>query len=139
LYVAGNHYSISGTDEDIHDTSGLEKFWTIAGVVSFIGIIFHAVAIYGAMKYSAWCVGAGIFWLVAGLVASIALTFVAAAQFEEDNPSYEVTYNPVAIIIAIVVALLFIYPHVGLIREINNGTMNEQTYNRREEYSCCCV
>ena len=33
---------------------------------------------------------------------------------------------------------LVLYPHVGLIAEIKNGTMTPETYPR-EQASCCCV
>jgi len=39
------------------------------------------------------------------------------------------------IVISVVV---FIYPLVGLIKEIKAGTMSEETYPR-EAYSCCCM
>jgi len=43
----------------------------------------------------------------------------------------------VAIIVVIGVFSAYIYPVIGLIREIESGIMSEETY-AREFYSCCC-
>ena len=138
LYLTGNHYSIRGINGDYQDTIGLQKYWTIAGALSLVGIIFHAFAIYGALVFNAWYVGAGLFWLVAGLIASLGLGFKAASQFEEDNPAYEIQYNPSAVIVGVAVMLLFAYPHILLVVYIHKGIMSPETYTR-EKHSCCCV
>ena len=93
-------------------------------IIILIGIIIAAflVGIWGAYSYNILGVGFSAFFIVAFFITYTELTAV-----------------PIRYILGgALIDALVLYPHVGLIAEIKNGTMTPETYPR-EQASCCCV
>ena len=87
-----------------------------------IGIAASLVGIWGAYSYNILGVGFSAFFIVAFFITYTELTAV-----------------PIRYILGgALIDALVLYPHVGLIAEIKNGTMTPETYPR-EQASCCCV
>jgi hypothetical protein len=86
----------------------------VFGCISIIGI-------YGAMKLRIWMIS-----LAATMYLIDTITGLINLDQQWDG---------------VLIALLFFYPHLMLIREIRKGIISYDTYRSREEYSCCscCV
>ena len=96
-----------------------------------IGIAASLVGIWGAYSYNILGVGFSAFFIVAFFITDT----VRAIQFAN---KYDVPLPTLDIATGALIDALLLYPHVGLIAEIKNGTMTPETYPR-EQASCCCV
>ena len=96
-----------------------------------IGIAASLVGIWGAYSYNILGVGFSAFIIVAFFITET----VMAIQFVN---KYDLPLPTVNILVGALIDALVLYPHVGLIVEIKNGTMTPETYPR-EKASCCCV
>lgn len=86
---------------------------------SLISLILYIVIINGAIQYNWYTVSIGLIWSFVHYSMSLYQTsfdFFTFLQF-----------------------ILYVYPHYFLIVEIRNGTMSNENYRIREEYSCCCM
>jgi hypothetical protein len=111
----------------------------VVGVIvsSLIGILFSMFAIFGAIRYNIWLVGANIACLIISFIFDI-LVNVATSNSNSDYNSdfnYSVVFY---VVFSLIIHALFIYPHVMFIREVRSGIMTKENYSE-EEQSCCCV
>ena len=90
-----------------------------------LDIIFSIVAIVGAIQYNVIMVGLTVAWLVIQFVHTVVVVIIVGGTVLD-------------IVLSVVITALFIYPHVGFIREVKSGVMSRETYPR-EEFSCCCA
>jgi len=107
--------------EDDRIKDDFDSVLTDGIIIASVGLAVFIITLWGAMKYNIFAVGLG------------ALYFTA--QFFN---SYTVPVPTPTLVVSGVISALFLYPHVGLIIELNNGIMTPETYPR-EEMSCCCV
>jgi fumarate reductase subunit C len=118
----------------------LETCAIVEIICSIVSIALSSAAIAGAVKYNMFLVGANGVWLIVGYIIALISVLNACNTWNVEYPYsyYECQVNGFAILVSLVVAGLWAYPHVGFIHEVRKGIMSENTYSR-EEYSCCCV
>jgi hypothetical protein len=124
----GVHYMAKNADkiaEDMDDDQAKQDFAKIAkngtlplieafaDIFLIVSIFLHACGIYGALKYQTWGVA------------------VAAVAYGLTLLIHLVSLN----IIHVIIAGLFFYPHVILIKEMKEGIMTD--YNYHNVASCC--
>ena len=114
----------------------MEDAITVAAILCGLGVIGFAIPFYGAMKFNVPMLSYGVFWLCCDFVASMITTIIFKRKENDASETYLASFCPTIVIQAICHGLI-IYPHVGLILEINKGIMSQATYPR-EEFSCCC-
>lgn len=110
---------------------------TATAIISGIGIVALAVPLYGAVKYNAPMVGFGIVWLVATFIAAVVIDIIYINKANEVKQGADFNYPFLSYLVNAVVTGLLIYPHAGLMMEIKQGIMSDETYPR-EQYCCCC-
>ena len=130
LLYSGSEFLIQQIDDDVIKEH-FEDTKTISYIMAAIGMGVSLVGIWGAYTYNILAVGASALFIVVAYIVELSL----AIQFSN---SYDLPTPTLQIVINAVVDTLLVYPHVGLIREINNGIMTPETYPR-EKASCCCV
>ena len=133
--------SVIGVDDD-EVLEFMDERMKYGAILSGIGLFSSIVALVGAKQYNVTLVGFHIMWILVELVISIILNINAIKEanivFADDEDYVEQYPSIVGYIIEGIVALLFVYPHVGFIHEVRAGIMSKETYPR-EVYSCCCV
>lgn len=117
--------------EDDRIKDDFDSVLTDGIIIASVGLAVFIITLWGAMKYNIFAVGLGALYICAAFVANTVLTI----QFFN---SYMVPVPTPTLVVSGVISALFLYPHVGLILELNNGIMTPETYPR-EEMSCCCV
>jgi hypothetical protein len=135
IFVAIAVPATKNSDNADPDYSDSEINSALVGVIvsSLIGILFSMFAIFGAIRYNIWLVGANIAYLIISFIAVISVNVAAS----NSNPDY--TYNVwFNVVFGLIIRALFIYPHVMFIREVRSGIMTKENYSE-EEQSCCCV
>ena len=126
--------SISSSDKALED----DEMWELIpaddsellanSILAGVGVFAMIVPIYGALKYHTWMIAFGILWLLA--------TFVAYTVI---NATKEADRSAVDFLLVLIATCFAIYPHVGMIAEVEQGILTEATYFR-EQHSCwpCC-
>lgn len=129
----GTTVAVQAEDDEVID-GGV----TVAAVSTLYAIGFATGICYGvfqlmaALKYNVCMLNACVVFELLYLAYGINFTFAA-------NPEATMTQLIITVIFQFIVcALLWIYPLIGLIKEIKAGIMSEETYPR-EAYSCCCA
>ena len=118
--------------EDFATIVGLERAMTGVFIMSITSIFFSLGAFYGAFKYK-------VLPVMMQTAFTIIYFFVVNLMFLRVSRNHsEFQFGPVNWVIAVMVSLLFIYPHAMLITELRSGLMSAETY-AREKHSCCCV
>ena len=112
---------------------------TLNIIISAVSLAMAIVGLVGARIYNVWMLMAVVVWYLVNYALYI-WTWIANINEINNLPQTTTPYRtPVGLIILqAVVTGLWIYPHVGLIVEIQKGIMTRETYPR-EEYSCCCT
>lgn len=105
-------------------------------IVNGITVMSSFLAFVGALQFKISAITWNISWLLFSCVAGILIRVRTTEHLNLYNPSYEYTTNWFAIILTAVLSVLFIYPQIAFIHEVNAGVLNRHTY-RRESYSCC--
>lgn len=132
---ADENFQIQGVDDDqVVEVMG--DSYVVSAIINGVGMICLAVPVYGAITFNARMVAFGIVWLVASFIASIIVGVVYNGKANEVS-SKSIAQPFANWIGGAIWTGVFIYPHVGLISEIQKGIMSQQTYPR-EEHSCCC-
>ncbi|CAB9528436.1 expressed unknown protein [Seminavis robusta] len=133
--VSEQRYQQLGIDDDqVADV--LMEMTTITQIISGCGVVALAVPVFGAMKYNTGMVAFGIAWFVITYVAQVAIEVVYTGKANDvGQKSFSQPF--INWIVSAIISALFVYPHVGLISEINQGIMSQATYPR-EAFSCCC-
>lgn len=144
ILVATGTFSLSLYQEDVEevDSSISVRYEKIEIIFSGVSVALSGFAIVGACLYSSFAVGLNALWLLIAYV----LGFVFGTQYCNDycdayeDPYYSCTcsLNGFTVFVSAVVMVLFVYPHIGFIVQVEKGIMSRETY-QREEYSCCCV
>jgi len=136
--VANIYYDDEGGEElEEH----MEDYVLVEIIFSAISMVLAAVAIYGAMTYNVYLVGLNAVWLLVGCILGVVLAVNACNEWEDKDTGdtdYQCEVRAPGIVIAFIITLLWIYPHVGFIVEVSQGILTGETYER-EEFSCCCV
>ena len=109
----------------------------VNAIVTGTGILALAAPIYGALKFQYPMVAFGIVWYVATFIVYIIVDIIYINKANDETGS-NLGMPFLGWIVSAVVTALLIYPHAGLILEIDKGIMSQETYPR-EEYSCCCT
>jgi len=141
LVISGNTVD---TDYSLDDDSAYDTYFAIEIVTLIITILMNICAILGAIKYNIGMVVGPAIWYLVEYIITIANAFIYCSAWEEELEetgfyvNAECTVPPVWIVGALVVTLIWIYPHIGFVKEVKAGTMSQETYPR-EEFSCCCV
>lgn len=135
-------------DTGAEGTDLLDKYSTTEMIFSAVSIVLCGVAIGGAYSYNIIMVGLNVLWLVVGYVLGIFLVINFCNDYcdeweayYDNSDNYASCYcyvNGAAMVLAAVVMVLWIYPHVGFIVQVRKGVMSKDTY-AREQFSCCCV
>ena len=94
-----------------------------------LGICFGVFQLMGALKYNVCMLSTCLVFQLFVLAYNLYYYWV--------NQTSVGQYIGTLIATVIVFGAMWIYPLVGLIKEIKAGTMSEETYPR-EAYSCCC-
>ena len=116
--------NLDAIEEDMNsqDKEDLENFVKSGGfallevmmsIFLFVSIFLHAVGVYGALKFQKWAIT------------------VAAASYGVGVVLHLLGMN----LIHVVISGLFLYPHIVLIQEINQGIMTD--YNYENVANCC--
>jgi len=105
-------------------------------MIAFISVsVFSAICgLVGAAKFLAWPVYVPILWYAASTI----LEWVFSAQIANEYQEYNVGVPVFSLAVSTAVACLFIYPHVGFVREVRRGIMTKENYPNAQA-SCCCV
>ena len=130
------------SQEEVDDDAVLDEINTmylVDSIVTGVGLLAFAVPVYGALQYNVPMIGYGIVWLVATFIASIVIGVVYTPKINDARREGEDDISvPIGTFVGgAIFTALYIYPHVGLMNEINQGIMSHETYPR-EDYSCCC-
>ena len=133
--ISSNSDVFSDEEEDF-----LKSWLAVIGYVNLATIPFSLAGVGGAFLYNVILVGASAAGQVLGYIAGIYLTIRLSNGFQEKfgTPFTDAGTGLIAHVLGGLFTLLFIYPHVGFIMEVNSGTMSKETYHR-EEASCCCA
>lgn len=111
---------------------------TYQAIFSGVSLFCSICALLGANKFNIPLVAINTLWYVANFIAGTIISLNTINEMNEIATT-DVTYTAVpSIILGAVVAMLFMYPHIGFMYEVKNGIMSFETYPR-EEYSCCCA
>jgi len=128
----------SGTiDDDTVVKDELKDLNVLNSIISGIGLVASIASLVGAVNYNIYLVAVNVIWMMIQYIASV----IISEQFYnsiDDKVEGDLSSPILSYVIQAVVVGLFIYPHVGFIREVKSGIMSRETYPR-EEYSCCCV
>lgn len=116
----------------------MNKYETMEIIFSVVSIILGIAAIVGARIFNTFLVGANAFWLIAGIILNAVISMQMCKEWQDQGAEYTCQTPYGLFVIAVIIVLLFVYPHVGFIVEVKKGIMSHETYPR-EEYSCCCV
>mmetsp|Transcript_4571 Transcript_4571/g.6748 ORF Transcript_4571/g.6748 Transcript_4571/m.6748 type:complete len:224 (-) Transcript_4571:207-878(-) len=148
--VIGFIFVISGRTVDtgsysLDDDSAYDTYFAIEIVTLVVTILMNICAILGAIKYNVGMVLVPAIWYVVEYIISVANAFIYCSawedEIEEKHGNYvdaECNVPPGIVITGLAITIIWIYPHVGFVKEVKAGTMSEETYPR-EEFSCCCV
>ena len=98
------------------------------------GIGFGVFQLLAAKKYNVGMLSVCLVLQLIGIAGSVFYSFSTVPEPRGDYMGSIVVNVILNIVIGV---LLYIYPTAMLIKEINAGTMSEQTYPR-EAHSCCC-
>jgi len=145
-----NQRNINNIDDDELREEMKDIYNATASIIlDVVGIIVALVSILGAVRYNKFMVGIGVAWAVISTILYIVFSQMAVKEILEvldDNDDFDDAdewkgfVNATAIIsyvLVIVIASLWVYPSVFLIKEISSGVMSAETY-AREKSSCCC-
>lgn len=127
-----------GVDDDAV-LQELDQTKTPMIILAALGILFHPIPLWGALKYEVRAVAFGCVWFVSQFVATSVIEFIAVSNASDVAKEGESLGSPIPSMIGSLVGTsLYVYAHAMLVREIKQGIMTEATYER-EKYSCCCV
>lgn len=125
--------AVASEDDGIVDGAATVAVVTTYYAIGYaFGICFGVFQLMAALKYNVCMLSTCIVFHLLFLAYSIYFIFAT-------NPDATTTQLVVTVIIQIICYVaLWIYPIIGLVKEIKAGTMSEETY-AREAYSCCCA
>ncbi|KAL3778744.1 hypothetical protein ACHAW5_010349 [Stephanodiscus triporus] len=107
-------------------------------VVQGCGIFVTLCALLGAFWYSAWAVGVGLLYasyqIAMGIIRITGYDWGDAGGGNDDDGD-----GKLVVVLPLVVNVLVFYAEAVYISEVFDGTISEETYKRRERYSCCCT
>jgi hypothetical protein len=127
----GTAVATQNDDEDIaKDAAGAAGLSALYAIGFAFGICFGVFQLMAALKYNVCMLSTCVVFQLLALAYQIYNTWLGATT------SVEIIFSVIFTII--VFCAIWIYPLVGLIKEIKEGIMNEETYPR-EAYSCCCA
>ena len=126
----------------VDDDAVLEELETMSSplaIIAGLGLLFHPIALFGAIKYNVRLVALGICWTIGAMAAEMSIQFNTWSAADDLTKDGESLGSPLPGLIGSIIGTgLFVYAHFMLIREIKSGTISRATYER-EKYSCCCV
>ena len=135
----GSFYTYGNEESDL-----LNHFEMIEIIFSVISIILCGLAIIGACLYSSIMIGINVLQLIIGYILGI----IFVVNYSNNYFDYWEEYydyscctcymNGLTIAVASIETILWMYPHVGFIVQVQKGIMSKDTY-APEEFSCCCV
>mmetsp|Transcript_37608 Transcript_37608/g.79299 ORF Transcript_37608/g.79299 Transcript_37608/m.79299 type:complete len:210 (+) Transcript_37608:450-1079(+) len=109
-------------------------------IFSAVSIVTGLISIYGAYIYNIWPVLLNVAWLLVGFIVAIIVVVKWCDDYlEQYNSDYyyaTCSVNPGAVIWQGILMLLWMYPHVGFVVQVINGTLTKDNYVPQ---SCCCV
>jgi len=102
----------------------------VSSLVSIVFVCFNIFTLFAAVKYSICMLSTAVFLILLGLGWDILVLFIVdnSSEYSEEIP--ELYTIIVSVNVYVFFAGLYIYPVVGLISEIKNGIMSEETYSR---------
>jgi hypothetical protein len=105
-------------DDDVtkNDMAIATSYPVVAIVMAVFALVCPVLGIVGAARYSGWMVIVPAVWYCVDMVISILSSSPAGAAL----------------------AVMFIYPHIFLFKQLNKGIMTMDNYPN-EIHSCCCV
>ena len=123
--------------EELHQIS---RNMTLANaIMGGVMLVLAVVPLYGAFHFKVKMIAFGIVLHVASFIAEFTVTYLLVQQANATAPDKSVYLQPwLLYAVSAIVVAFFVYPHVGLIMEIQQGIMTPETY-LREDYSCCCA
>lgn len=107
-------------------------------ILNGLMIVSSACAFAGALRYNGPLVVFNIFGIALSFVIGLIIRIRTTENLNLYNPAYEYSTNWFVVIMTAMASILFVYPQVMFILEVNAGILSKRTYPR-EEYSCCCV
>jgi hypothetical protein len=117
----------------------IEKNTTRSIIISAISLVMAIVGLLGARFFNIPMLATVIVWYVIDYGLSVWIQIDNINQINNVDTVTTVYRYPIGwIIVEAIVTALWIYPHAGLIAEIQKGIMSRETYPR-EEFSCCCI
>lgn len=113
--------------------------------VGSVSIICEIAAIFGAVFYNIIPVLINACWLLVAYIIGVASVVSACNDWENKDYTDGIYYYDYtcelrieSFFIAFAIVCLWIYPHIGFIKEVKQGILTRETYER-EKFSCCCV
>lgn len=132
-----DNFQFDSVDDDAV-LNELDTMSTPLAVIAGLGIVFHPVILFGAIKYNVRLLALGIAWTVASMAAETSVQFNTFRAADDLSKAGESLGSPLPGLIGSIIGTgFFVYAHLMLIREIKSGVMSKETYER-EKYSCCC-
>lgn len=128
-FLAGTDDVVSQIDESI------QQYHTRMIAEVCVSIFAAICGIVGAVKFLPWLVYVPILWHVVSVVLAWVFSIQLARQYQALGVGIPYLY----LIASTVAKALFIYPHVGFVKEVHEGTMTKDRYMIHEQASCCCV
>lgn len=139
--LASRAYIGDLTEEAKDDLSVAGAGAIVIAVVNAIFLVCNIFALCAALRYSMCMLSTMVVVILIQFGFDIYSTIEAYNTSYEENGSADGTYPTGtvagAIVVSVIVYVLYLYPVVGLLLEIKNGSMSQETYPR-EAYSCCC-
>lgn len=90
-------------------------------------LVAGSVGIYGALQYNVYAVGATGLWLIVDALATIVNAVGLCGAFEDTDSHDDLVHtcivHPENIVVSLIVAIIFIYPHFMLVKEISQGIL----------------
>ena len=106
----------------------------------FLVVVTGLISIYGAYAFNIWPVLLNVAWLIVGFIATIIVVVKWCDDYLEQYSSdyYYATcsISPGGVAIQAVIMLLWIYPHLGFVVQVKNGTLAKDNY---APHSCCGI
>mmetsp|Transcript_28268 Transcript_28268/g.60240 ORF Transcript_28268/g.60240 Transcript_28268/m.60240 type:complete len:207 (+) Transcript_28268:828-1448(+) len=109
-------------------------------IFSIVSIVTGLISIYGAFIFNIWPVYVNVGYLLIGYIAGVVYVAGWCKDYVEENTTqYEqatCSINGGTVVMQGILMLLWIYPHIGFIVQVGNGTLTSETYEN-EKRSCC--
>jgi len=128
---------VTGTDASGNpiDQTTMTVAFSVLAILYAIAVVIFIIQLVAAIKFSKCGSAVALFGNFVTLAFWIYCDW--AVYLSGGDPSL-VVYFWIRLVIEVIAFLIWVYPLVGFIHEMNKGIMSKETYPR-EAYSCCCA